>query len=427
MPTSPLRRSMTLILIAGGLCASEAEDAFRAGAAALGEEDWERAEEHFSTARQTWGDHPDILALLGIAHARQGEYHEAIVVLGQAVEGETRYLPRALYELGISHSALGNDRAAQSCFQRLAEDHPGSPEAKRLAERTGRKLPTIPLAEARRRTVELGEKDWRCLGHLGLYYDSTPAQRSGGADEDVLARAIAWGRLPLGSPSLMLEGGIQYKKYLNTNDFDTGNIHAGIEGDLSLSVGSISPAYDLDLTWVGGDFFQARNQMEVEWEYHCLEDCLLELTPYLAYRWHASDYDGLDGYEYGAESRMTWQVDWQPLDHVTAGLLIDRYHADNGYAGWSEGAFDCAARWRLPWSARLDSEVAYRIRDYEGKDPGRQRKRDDTRLSCSLHYRQLLGKRWLGTVSIAWRDYSSNIDLYDYDQFFIGAGIGFVY
>ena len=122
---------LATLLVSASLVAraEDAERHFVKGAAHLARSEWAAAEESLSLALEGLPEHPDVLALLGMARYHLGKYRQAADDLTASLRGGTRYRTRVLYYLGLASSMSGEEAKAQRTFTRLLDDHPSSPEA----------------------------------------------------------------------------------------------------------------------------------------------------------------------------------------------------------------------------------------------------------------------------------------------------------
>jgi tetratricopeptide (TPR) repeat protein len=417
---------------------------FTAGAQALQRGDHAAAEPLLERAAAAMPGQPDVLTLLGIARFHLERYAEADRALMRAIAGRTRYMSRALYYRGMTLAALGQRRAAEQQFARIASAYPNTPEAAQLrASRTPAPISAPssdapgPKAALRAppqppRAAEAG-RWWNALAMQSVNYDTNPTRASydfrssqSFADDQYLFTYLALGATIPGT-AIDLRASGSWTNYLHTPDLDFIVVGGDVGITLPVAKATVAPRYQLQEMWLEDGYFGEKHQVSVGmrgqgWGYD------LELTPYAALKRYADQYRDLDGTDLGARGQVSRGFRELPLlRRVTLSGGVDDASARREHYGWLAGNLGAGLSFGLGWSLTLDLATDYRWRAYDAAPPGGDEARLDRRANWSATLsRPLLV--WLHaqlSVDYTWNE--SSLTGYSYESTITGINLVAIY
>lgn len=394
------------------LAAQTPEESFDRGVAAVRAGEYERAIDHFETARAAGLDTGALHFNLGVAYYRAGRVEAAKTSFRRAANSDTMVAP-ALYQLGRIAREQGDVARARDHFRRAAN----AARTEALRNRARNALAALG-------TVRPPDYVYLSFGgghdtNLAL----TPAEASGvSEDADQFLELVLVGRRPIDDRTY-LRGNVYLQEFLDRDDFSLLSLRGGIG-----RVGLVGGNWHSDL-WVdgrhrefGGDAFDNSLLGGAELRRPLGADWSLEF----AYRLEAVDGASGFGFLDGVDNRLAATLDQRGGDgaRLTAWLESsdreDRETADDFFSfSWTGAGID--ARYGLPLDARdrLDFRVDWSRRDYDGtevRDGTALGTREDDLYGIEVGFDRRLDRDWTGRLSVRVEERDSNLTEFDYDR-----------
>lgn len=400
------------LLLSSPLAARTPEESFDRGVAAVRAGAYERAIEHFESARAAGLDTGALHFNLGVAYYRAGRIRAAETSFRRAVDSGKMVAP-ALYQLGRIAREQAEIAQARDYFRQAAN------AARTEALRRRARDALAALGSVR-------PPDFVYLS-LGAGHDTnialTPSDASGVSEEpDQFLEAVLVVRRPIGDRGY-LRGSAYLQEFLDEGDFSLLSLRAGVG-----RIGLPGNGWRLDL-WVDG-----RHR---EFGGEAFDNALLggaELRRALSRTWSlALDYrlegvsgaggfghlDGID-HRLGATLAQRGSDGLRVRGWLESNDREDRETADDFFSfSWSGFGLDAVHRLRLDERNRLELRADWSRRDYDGtevRDGSTLGTREDDRVGIEIGMERRFAHDWAGRLSLRLEERDSNLSEFDYDR-----------
>ena len=412
---------------------------YRRGAAALVKGEWVAAETAFRACLENWPDHPDVLALLGIALHGQQRIAEALAILLRAIERKTKYEARTQYYAGLCQARLGNTDAARTAFLQVLTRWPESVPAQQIRSEFGEELGGMPTTAGGQDTPPDGvgsgngevppthrnddtatgpgdnslpttppPPEWRVEFSMGAAIDTEPGQSRDlvtltgtmlDADGN-WSTSIALGFEPRGVP-FQVSADASHLDYFNADPTDYSEIGLKLGGDIAAGGDlALSPAGSVSTSWVSDEPWETN--IAVGATLAGIEGDSFAFAFSLSFGWsdHTTTYRRYDGGFVDTSATAIW------LQPETA--TVERGSVSFGYSWRAAREADLAYQLvslnggislRLETWLSLDGRTAVRWQAFSGDDLTIRERRLDLRwsLGATLAW---LPQDWM-TISLA--------------------------
>lgn len=404
--------TVALFLFASPLGAQTPEESFDRGVSAVRAGAYERAIEHFETARAAGLETGALHFNLGVAYYRAGRIEAAGTSFRRAANSGTMVAP-ALYQLGRIAREQGNVARARDHFRRAAN-----------AARTEALRSRARNALAALGTVRPPDFVYLSFGggrdsNIAL----TPSDASDFSEESgQFLDLVLVARRPIDDRTYF-RGSVYLQEFLDEGDFSLLSLRGGI-GRVDLVGGN----WRSDL-WVdgrhrefGGNAFDNSLLGGAELRRALGADWSLEL----AYR--LEGVDGGRGFDFldGVDHRLAATLDQRGGDglRLTAWLKSsdreDRETADDFFSfSWAGYGIDVNHGLRLDARHRLDIQADWSRREYDGtevRNTDTLGTREDDLYGLEVGFDRRLDRDWTGRLSLRLDGRDSNLPEFDYDR-----------
>lgn len=439
-----LRQRLHIILLSGALalCPTWAQadaltDVIEAAQSALQQGDAQRAYTLLAEQEASYAGNVDYDYWFGLSAVRAGEPARATFALERVISERPSHAGARL-ELATAWLQLGQRDAATEELDQLEALSP-PPQAQERIDTLNRELNRQARSERQRRNggfvgVEYGDDDNVGTWPQGLEF--FPGFTIEAIDSTfVSAKAGYWHRFDMNATqkvTLSANGMARRNQEDEAEQFEQDYLTAGAEWRRDID-GRSEVAARLDLATLrldGEDYYDMAGLMG-EWSRSV--SSATELASGIRVR--QLDFE-LDQYDY-LQSGLFGRIEYRPRPRweLRAEFNADYEAADEKRAGGDASAFGVSTRaWYQPaakhrvGAALAFSQVTYRS-DYL---PGQaltieSGEREDDRLSASLLYDWFPGRSWQVRAQAGYRDQSSTLDAFTYDQTVLSAGLNYYF
>jgi tetratricopeptide (TPR) repeat protein len=365
----------------------------------------------------------------GIAAYRAAEYEKAITSLDRAKQLDPSLANHATYYAGLSAAFLGNFAEAEGAFSAVEEQSPLSPLSRSAASLRQQMTP---------QKVE-EERPWSLALTAGIEWDSNPTFVGGGIrskKDDFRGVFRVRGSYQLvDQERFSLTAG--YDGYLSLH-------HRVDEVDLQTHVGWLSGGLNYDPVRFGLRYDYAYTMIDLSHKFRSLN----RITPSVTYResdwgvaqayfqWQNVDFlrhttnpfdrDG-NRYTFGI-NQFFFLPDLLPeqITYVRIGALGELERADSADFSYDGCEVSAGAAADLPFGVQLTTLYRFIYRDYRSSNffgPGRVREDFIHRLTAELT--RPIGEHLEVSVATSLNFNDSNINVYDYNRYVVGAYLSY--
>lgn len=439
-----LRQRLHIILLSGALALSPTwahadalTDVIEAAQTALQQGDAERAYTLLAEQEANYAGNVDYDYWFGLSAVRAGKPARATFALERVISEQPNHAGARL-ELATAWIQLGQRDAATAELDQLETLSP-PPQAQERIDALNRELNRQARSEKQRRNgafvgVEYGDDDNVGTWPQGLEFfpgftieaiDSTFASLKAGY----------WHRFDMNATqklTLSINGMARRNQEDDAEQFDQDYITAGAEWRKDLD-GRSDVAARLDLATLRLDGESYYNLFGIGGEWSRRLSGTTEVTT--GARVRQLDFE-LDQYDY-LQSGLFGRVEHRPRPRweLSAEFNADYETADENRFGGDASSFGVSTRaWYQPAAKhRVGAELSYALVTYRTDYlPGQaltpeSGEREDDRLNASLLYDWFPGQGWQVRAQASYRDQSSSLDAFTYDQTVLSAGLNYYF
>jgi len=439
-----LRQRLHIILLSGALalCPAWAQadaltDVIEAAQSALQQGDAQRAYTLLAEQEASYAGNVDYDYWFGLSAVRAGKPARATFALERVVAEQPNHAG-ARVELAAAWLQLGQRDAAADQLDRVERMNP-PPQVQEQLDALNRELNRQARSEQQRRNggfvgIEYGDDDNVGSWPEGLEF--FPGFKLDVIDSAYMAvKGGYWHRFDVAADQKLT---VAANALLRRNDeddaeqFDQDYVNARVEWARDLDGrNEIAAALDLATLRLDGEDYYLLYGLSGEWRRKMSDKTKLTAGAQL----RQFDFD-IDQYDYML-TRLLARISHRPAPRWELGVdvTVDYEASDEGRAGGDALVYGLAANgwYQLVPKHRVGAQLGYsriaysadyRLGEALTLETG---SRDDDRLNAALLYDWFPGQRWQVRAQAQYRDQSSSLETFTYDQTVLSAGLNYYF